>query len=397
MALLLLRTGAAQQCQAGSTDEACRAQREIFPIRLGIIGAARIAPRAVITPIRENANLSQEIIVTAVAARTQAKATAFAEEHDVPTAYGSYDDLLADTEVDAVYIALPNAYHAEWAIKALQSGKHVLVEKPFTNNADEVQAIVAASKASGKIAVEAWHMLHHPLASRTRMTTISNSIGDIKHVDCQFKVNFETYDAGIRSTMHAPTPMYDDIRFDLSLGGGVTMDIASYCIRLIRHVTDWEPKVKRAKAKKWDKNPEIDLEMSADFTFPGKSATAHLDASYIAGKNDVPLELEIRGSKATLKVKGFQRPHVDNSMTIVFEGEEISNQRADGPLPNTQSTMFFQLKRFARQVWSTEIGKKLPNLGWSCWAEDAALNMKVIDDVYKAAGLSPRPSLAPSA
>merc|ERR1712129_157258 len=128
----------------------------------------------------------------------------------------------------------------------------------------------------------------------------------------------------------------------------------------------------------------IDLEMSADFTFPGKSATAHLDASYIAGKNDVPLEMEIRGSRATLKVRGFQRPHLDNSVSIWLGGEEANKQTIDGPVPNARSTMFYQLKRFARQVWSTEVGKEWPDIGWSCSAEDAALNMQVIDDVYKA-------------
>src|SRR3954449_10479655 len=132
------------------------------PIRIGILGAARIAPPALVRPARAVA----EVELNAVAARDPARAQAFASKHGVPRVLTSYQELLDDPDLDAVYNPLPNGLHAEWTLKALEAGKHVLCEKPFTANAAEAQTVADAARASGLVVMEAFHYRYHPLAAR---------------------------------------------------------------------------------------------------------------------------------------------------------------------------------------------------------------------------------------
>ena len=126
--------------------------------RIGILGAAGIAPRALIAPVRRR----DDVVVGAVASRAHEKAAAYAAEHDIPVAHAGYDALLADPAIDLVYNALPPAGHAEWTIKALAAGKHVLCEKPFAMTADEARAMVAAAETHGRVLMEAFHDRYHP-------------------------------------------------------------------------------------------------------------------------------------------------------------------------------------------------------------------------------------------
>src|SRR4051812_5815794 len=120
------------------------------PLRIGILGAARIAPMALVRPARDVPDAS----VDAVAARDPARAQAFAKKHGIPRALGSYDELIADPSIDAVYNPLPNSHHAAWTIRALEAGKHVLCEKPLAANADEAQRMADAARASGRVLFE---------------------------------------------------------------------------------------------------------------------------------------------------------------------------------------------------------------------------------------------------
>ncbi|HEX3707563.1 MAG TPA: Gfo/Idh/MocA family oxidoreductase, partial [Mycobacteriales bacterium] len=114
------------------------------------------------------ARLVPGAVVAAVAARDPERAAAFARKHEIERVHASYDDLLADPSVDAVYNPLPNALHAEWTLKALDAGKHVLCEKPFTSNEVEARQVADASKKSGLVVMEAYHYRYHPLAERMR-------------------------------------------------------------------------------------------------------------------------------------------------------------------------------------------------------------------------------------
>jgi predicted dehydrogenase len=131
-------------------------------VRIGILGAARIAPGAVVKP----AAVEPEAEVTAIAARDLRRARKFAARHKIPTAYGSYPQLLADSSIDAVYIAVPNGLHGRWTKAALQAGKHVLCEKPFTANAEEAASVAEAARRSDRVVMEAFHYRYHALTAR---------------------------------------------------------------------------------------------------------------------------------------------------------------------------------------------------------------------------------------
>src|SRR6478609_3068823 len=148
-------------------------------VRIGILGAARSAPAAVIKPAR---NVS-EAEIGAVAARDPSRADAFASKHGIPNVRASYEALVADPDIDAIYNPLPNGLHAEWTIAALEAGKHVLCEKPFTANTKEAQAVAAVATRSGRVVMEAFHYRYHPLAERMREIVESDELGAIRRVE----------------------------------------------------------------------------------------------------------------------------------------------------------------------------------------------------------------------
>ena len=131
-------------------------------LRIGTLGAARITPAALLRPARQVPGVT----VTAVAARDQQRARRFADKHRIRMVHPSYQALIEDPAVDAIYNPLPNSLHAQWTLRAIEAGKHVLCEKPFTANAAEAATVAAAAKASGLVVMEAFHYRYHPLARR---------------------------------------------------------------------------------------------------------------------------------------------------------------------------------------------------------------------------------------
>src|SRR5687768_4333668 len=185
-----------------------------------------IAPPAVIRPARS----STVAEVVAVAARSTERAKAFADKHGIARVHGSYEDLLADPAVDAVYNPLPNGLHGKWTLAALAAGKHVLCEKPFTANADEAAAVADAVRASGLVVMEAFHFRYHPLA--LRLPEVVAELGELRHVDAR---------------LCFPLPRFDDIRYSRALAGGALMDAGCYPVNLVR-LLGGEPEVRSARA-----------------------------------------------------------------------------------------------------------------------------------------------------
>ena len=134
------------------------------PVRIGILGAARIVPSSLIKPARQVA----EVTVAGLAARDTARAQVFARTHHIPRVFASYDALLADQTINAVYIPLPNSLHKPWTIRALEAGKHVLCEKPFASNAAEAEQMAEAARHHQRVLMEAFHYRYHPLAARMK-------------------------------------------------------------------------------------------------------------------------------------------------------------------------------------------------------------------------------------
>src|SRR2546427_9689131 len=148
------------------------------PLRVGILGAARIAPMALVKPARR----WPEATVLAVAARDPERARRFAARHGIPRVHPSYDALLADPEIDAIYNPLPNSLHAPWTIRALAAGKHVLCEKPFAANAAEAEEMARAAERAGRGLGEAFHWRYPPPFARGRAILDAGEIGPVPHL-----------------------------------------------------------------------------------------------------------------------------------------------------------------------------------------------------------------------
>ncbi len=184
-------------------------------IRWGVLGTAGIAKNAVIPAI----HAARNGVVAAVASRDLAKGRVFAEANGIPKAYGSYEELLADPNIDAIYNPLPNDLHAEWSMKAADAGKPVLCEKPLTLNATEARHVVEYFAAKGTLLAEAVMYRFHPQTARVRRLVAEGAIGDIHLIDSIFSVNI-------------PDP--NNIRYKKANGGGCVLDLGFYPLNIIR-------------------------------------------------------------------------------------------------------------------------------------------------------------------
>ncbi|MCU1623556.1 MAG: oxidoreductase [Frankiales bacterium] len=319
-------------------------------LRIGILGAAKIAPPALVRPARAVA----EVEVTAVAARDPGRADAFARKHGIPRTLASYQAVLDDPDVDAVYNPLPNGLHAEWTLKALAAGKHVLCEKPFTANAAQARTVAEAAKAAGLVVMEAFHYRYHPLAERMRSIAHSGELGTIRSVS---------------ASLCFPLPKFSDIRYDYSLAGGAMMDAGVYPLTCLRLLGPSEPHVVTARAKL--RSPQVDRAMSVELGYEG-GATGHLEASMWSSKL-LQIRARVKGDRGELKVFNFVAPHLRNRLTLTVDGR-TTRERVPG-----DPTYTYQLRAFAGAVLRGEPFPTTP--------EDAVQTMSLVDDIYTAAGL----------
>jgi xylose dehydrogenase (NAD/NADP) len=179
-------------------------------VKWGIVSTANINRHVI-----PGAHASDKVELTAVASRDQAKAEAYAQKWEIPRAYGSYEALLDDPEIEAVYISLPNTLHAEWSIKAMEAGKHVLCEKPFSRHPDEVEAAFDAADRTGMLLSEAFMYRHNPQTKRLQELVDSGAIGELRLIRSTF--SYSLYDA-------------DNIRLRTDVEGGALMDVGCYCV-----------------------------------------------------------------------------------------------------------------------------------------------------------------------
>ncbi len=217
------------------------------PLRFGILGAAKIA-RAFIAGIAP----SDRVVAAAVASRAPDKAEAFARETGVPRWHGSYDALLADPAIDAVYIPLPNSLHAEWAIKAAQAGKPVLCEKPLAIGESDAKAMFEAGRRHGVPIVEAYPYMAQQQTMKLRELVADRAVGRI---------------TAIRASFGVAVADASNIRLSPSLGGGALLDAGTYPFSLIRIVAGERPVRVQATAR-FAANG-VDLTTAANIVFPG--------------------------------------------------------------------------------------------------------------------------------
>ena len=323
-------------------------------IRIGILGAGRIGPAALVRPARL---LGGEVRVEAVAARDAARAGAFARRHGIPRSMGSYQELVEDKGIDAVYNALPNSLHAEWSIRALQAGKHVLCEKPMACNASEAQRMADAADRAGRLLVEGFHYRYHPLVLRMKEIVAGGELGELRHVEAHFCV---------------PLWNFSDIRYRYELGGGATMDLGCYCINLIRFLAGAEPEAAGARALA--ASPQIDRFMEADFRFPS-GATARMTCS-LWSRVLLRTRALARGTKGELRIWLPFQPHFFHRLVVRGQGGRRVERFSREPSYVWQLRSFAAAARGLAPVVTT--------------AADAVGNLRVMDAVYTKAGLKPR-------
>ncbi len=323
------------------------------PLRFGILGAARIAPAALIRPARHVADAR----VVAVAARDREKATRFAAKHGIDGVHGSYEALLADPTVDAIYNPLPNGLHGKWTRAALAAGKHVLCEKPFTANADEAAEVAAVAASSDRVVMEAFHYRYHPLAKRVREILDAGEIGRLTHVE---------------SWLCFPLPRFSDIRYNHALAGGALMDAGCYAVHLARFLGGEEPEVVSATPKLH--RPDVDRAMHAEVRFP----SGHTGSVNCSMWSWTLLKIFARavGEKGEVRISNPVMPHMWHKLVVIADGKRRVERVTKRP------TYEFQLEAFCDAVLRGAPTLTPPS--------SAVANMRVIDAIYRKAGMQPR-------
>jgi len=292
------------------------------PVTWGILSTADINRKLI-----PGAHASPKVDLVAVASRDAARAEAYAREWEISRAYGSYEALLADPEIEAVYISLPNTLHCEWSIRALEAGKHVLCEKPLSRHVAEVEAAFDAAERMGRLLSEAFMYRHNPQTLRLQQLVEEGAIGELRLVRSAF--GYSLYDEA-------------NIRLQTELEGGALMDVGCYCVSGSRLIAG-EPDEVYAQA--WFGPTGTDWVLTANIRFPG-DVLAIFDCGTALVDRD---ELEAIGSEGSLFVDdpwhcdepgielrrdgGIERIELDFSDSYRLELENLSDAiRGEAPL-----------------------------------------------------------------
>jgi len=319
-------------------------------LRLGLLSTANIN-----NEILRAAEESDLVDVAAVGSRDGARAQAYAAEHGVARAHASYDDLLADDGVDAVYISLPNGMHHEWTMHALRAGKHVLCEKPYSRRAAEVEEAFDAAEAAGLVLTEAFMYRHHPQTAKVRELVADGAVGRLN---------------AVKSTFSFPLEDPTNVRALVDLDGGALMDVGCYCVSGIRLVAG-EPEHVRGE--------QVVGATGVDMAFHGilrcaGDVVGQFEASFRSPKRQ---RLEIVGTDGVLVVEAPWRIDWGGDVTLSRRagGEEAS---AVETVPvDSASSYRLELDDLADAV----AGRKAQLLG----RDDALGQARTIEALYRSA------------
>jgi predicted dehydrogenase len=272
----------------------------------GLLSTARIN-RALIPPLNE----SKRTRLLAAASRSQSAADAYAREWNIPRAHGSYESLLADPDIDVIYNSLPNHLHAEWTIKALCAGKHVLCEKPFALSLADVDAMIAASQETGKVLAEAFMYRHHPQTLKIKEMVDSGALGKLQLIKGTYTYNV-TREGNFRGIKE--------------MGGGSIWDVGCYPISYARMIAGAEP----TEVFGW----QVEGPDGSDMSFVGQMRFGNgVHAQFDAGfQSSLRSFIEIVGSEAVMNIPVPFKPGLksqfilrrgNNVETIHIRGQEL--------------------------------------------------------------------------
>lgn len=326
-------------------------------LRIGILGAARIAPSAICVPALA---LSHKLV--ALGSRNLEKANLFADRWGIENVVDGYDDLINHPDIDVVYNALPNSMHAKFNNAAMVAGKHVISEKPFASNFLEAKRVAGVASSKGSKIIEAFHYRYHPAIMRAIEVAVSGEIGEITKVT---------------SALNIPAPSEEDLRWQFELSGGAMMDLGCYSLHIQRHLSlslfNSELEVVSAQAR--EKKPNVDKFMSAVVSYANGAIgelSCDMDYSHFVSP------LRITGTKGEIFLPSFVLPGVDDRVIVKSRVSERTEY-----LGNV-SSYTWQLAAFAEYVRGADVLTGI---------DDALANAEAIDNIYTAAGMQPRKSL----
>ena len=328
------------------------------PLRIGILGAARIAGRAIVEPAR---TLGHELV--GVAARDLGRAQAYAAEHGIAKAYGSYEELLSDPDIEVVYNPSPNSEHARWNLAALRAGKHVLSEKPFASNTSEARLVAAEPNPNNLVVFEGFHYRYHPAYLRLLELVGSGAIGEVIRLDVHMKFDCDDL---------------SDIRWSWPLSGGSLMDLGCYHLHVARDIAGVLGGELRLERAATSSHPGIDPRVDATAAIGGllpNGATVILESS-LEGPSDT--SIVVTGSHGTIRQPNFINVASDDRLIVTVDGLETVEHHG------TISTYTHQLRVVAAAIRE---GADFPT-----GVTNAIANMELIDECYRLAGLPLRES-----
>ena len=307
-------------------------------MKLGLLSTAEINKALLAAP-------PAGVEIAAVASRDGARAQAYASEHGIERSHGSYEALLDDDALDAVYISLPNGLHHEWTLKAIEAGKHVLVEKPYTRRSGEVEEAWDAADRAGLVLMEALMWRHHPQAAVARSLVEEGAIGRLRQ---------------IRTTFSFQLLELDNVRMASDLDGGALMDVGCYCISGARLLAG-EPE--HVYGEQVLGASGVDVDFYGTLRFPD-DVVAQFDASFTVPKRQ---RLEAVGEEGTLVLEVPWR--ADWGGRVLVNGEPVDVPAAD--------PYALELANLAAAI----AGEAEPLLG----REDALAQARTIEALYRSA------------
>ena len=299
-------------------------------VKWGVLGTANIARGCTIPGMR----LSENCELYAIAGRSIKKAESFRKEFDFKKAYGSYEELLADSDVQAVYIPLPNDLHYKWVKEALNAGKHVLCEKPLTLNEKDAKELFEIAKKNGVILMEAYAYLHSPYIESLKEVVKSGMIGDIDYIETAFLTQGYS----------------DDIRIRRENGGGAMYDLGCYCTTMILTLIDSEPDFVKASAEFTDLG--VDYQTAGIMRFKngarasfnvgmilGEESNSRFDRLYIHGtRGSIRSEVEYnQAGEVSYRVftpEGVRARKIHVPQNYKLEIEQLGRCISDGEKPH---------------------------------------------------------------
>ena len=341
-------------------------------LRWGILGTGNIARQ-----FAAGVRACRRGVLWAVGSRSEESARAFADANGVRAAHGSYDALIANPSVDAVYLSLPNSMHHAWTIKALRAGKHVLCEKPIAVTAPQAEEMFDAAAAGGRVLMEAFMYRTHPLTLAVAAAVGRGEIGELKLIRTSFC--FRT------------SRVRDNIRFNPELAGGALMDVGCYCVNFARFFAGVEPAAVHAVGRLHPGG--VDEEAAGTLCFPATPARpGGVLATFTCGMGvQADNTAYLCGTEGYIEVPVPWKPPADRAVYVVSGGvpPKMDNRPGapSGPAPRDVRVVpaggelyALEADHFADVV----LGGATPRVS----RDDSVGNMRVLDELRRQVGLS---------